>query len=286
MDTLNETPLIDRPEPIQPAYTPTPNNPPWNGWIAFAVWVMSVLLIAIVPMLFLGPYLLKQGMDFGDQQRLREFIATDPTAVILQLAPMILAHALTLILAWFVVTKFNTYSFRQTLGWKMNGFKIWHAIVITIGFYAFALLLISLLGDVENEFELLLKSSRAAVYIVAFLATFTAPMVEEVVYRGLLYSAFQRRFGMAFAIIVPTLLFTIVHVPQYSLGATPDYAPVITLLLLSLLLTALRAWTNNLLPCIVLHTVFNGIQSALLLLEPHLKSLEPVIEPTTGLFLK
>ena len=245
---------------------------------------MSVLFVVFVPMIFVGPYVLQQGVDFGDSARLREFMMTDPTAVILQLAPIVLAHALTLALAWFVVTKFNTYSFRQTLGWKMNGFKVWHAVVITVLFYMLALALTIALGDVENEFDLLIKSSRYAVYLVAFFATFTAPLVEEVVYRGLLYSAFQRKFGVVLAIVLVTLLFTAVHVPQYSIGSAPDYATVIALLLLSLTLTMIRVWSGNLLPCIVLHTIFNGIQSCILLAEPYLKSLEPVVDPATALF--
>ena len=239
-----------------------------------------------MPMIFVAPYVIKQGIDVGDRSKLRDFMLSDPTAVILQLAPVILAHALTLLVAWFVVTRFNTFSFRQTLGWRMNGFKSWHAVLITFAFYGIALLLTTALGDVENEFDLLIKSSRYAVYLVAFFATFTAPLVEEVVYRGLLYSAFQRRFGFVLATIFVTLLFTVVHVPQYSLGTSPDYATVITLLLLSLTLTLVRAGTGNLLPCIVLHTIFNGIQSGILLAEPYLKSLEPVIEPAATTLLK
>ncbi len=286
VDTPNENVLADFDRPVAPTYVPTPDNPPWNGWVAVGVWFASVLFVGIVPLIFLVPYLITQGLDLGDRDRLSEFVRTDSTAVILQLAPIMLAHALTLIVAWFVVTRFNTYSFRQTLGWKMNGFKWWHAILITVGFYALAITLLSLLGDVENEFEILLKTSKYAVYLVAFFATVSAPLVEEVVYRGLLYSAFQRRFGGIIAVIFVTLLFTLVHVPQYSLGAVPDYATVVTLLLLSLSLTLLRAGTGNLLPCIVLHTVFNAIQSVLLVAEPYLKALEPVVEPTAAALFK
>lgn len=285
MDIVNEHLPPDFDQPVAPTYVPTPDNPPWNGWVAMGVWVMSVLFVLFVPWIFLGPYLIKQDVDLRNQTALLEFIKSDPTAIILQLAPVILVHALTFLVAWFVVTRFNTYSFRKTLGWKMNGFRIWHAILITVGFYAVALALVSALGDVENEFEQLLKV-RTAVYLVAFFATFTAPLVEEVVYRGLLYSAFQRRIGITASVIFVSVLFTIVHVPQYSMGVTPDYAPIIALFLLSVALTVLRAWTDNLLPCVVLHTVFNGIQSAVLLLEPYLKSLEPVIEPTTTALLK
>jgi membrane protease YdiL (CAAX protease family) len=110
----------------------------------------------------------------------------------------------------------------------------------------------------------ILRSSRLALYVVAFLATFTAPIVEEVVYRGVLYSALQRAWGVPAAFVTVTLLFSLVHVPQYY----PSYSTIFLLTLLSVLLTSIRMLTGNLLPCIILHFVFNGLQSLLLVLEP------------------
>lgn len=278
MDTTDETPLSESVQPTARFIT-TPDNPPWNIPVAMGVWLLSVLFIFAVPAFFVFPYIVSQGVDYSDKERLTKFLVTDPTVVILQLAPIILAHLLTLFIAWFVVTKANTYSFRETLGWRMNGFRVWHAIALTIFFFGVAASLTAVFGKVENDFDRLIKSSRTAVFLIAFFATFTAPVVEEVVYRGLLFSAFKRRLGTALAVILPTLLFTIVHVPQYSMNGTPDFATVITLLLLSLTLTLVRAGTNNLLPCIALHTVFNGIQSALLIAEPYVLPVDPVVTP-------
>ncbi|MEK7723819.1 MAG: CPBP family intramembrane glutamic endopeptidase, partial [Acidobacteriota bacterium] len=259
----------------------SPDNPPWSIWAAIGVWFASVLFIILLPNLFVLPYLAKQTFNLADAEKLKEFAQSDPTAIMLQLGAVIPAHLLTILLGWLVVTSFRKYSFKEMLGWEWNGFKIWHSIVIFVFFYLVALSLITIFGDVENDFERMLKNSRLAVYFVAFFATFTAPLVEEMVYRGLLYSAFQRKFGVSLAVVFVTLLFTLVHVPQYSLNQVPDYASVITILLLSLTLTLIRVRTNNLLPCIVLHTVFNGIQSALLVAEPYLRQLvtEPQAQP-------
>ena len=129
----------------------------------------------------------------------------------------------------------------------------------------------------------ILKSSRAAVFLVAFMATFTAPIVEEVIYRGILYSALQRTLGVGAAVVTVTLLFAIVHVPQYY----PSYSTILLLLLLSLVLTLVRVRTGNLLPCIVLHTIFNAVQSVLLIIEPYVKSVEPVVvEPAAIIFFR
>lgn len=257
-------------DPILPI-APTPDNPPWGGWMAFGVWGLSVILIFVVPLLFVLPYIFVKGVDTNDRDALQNFLFTDQLAIALQLAPIILAHAVTFLVCWWVVTRYHTYSFREMLGWEMNGYKWWYSILITIFFFFLAIGLTYIFGDAESSFEQLLKNSRVAVYLTAFFAVFTAPVVEEVVYRGVLYSAFQRRLGKAISVLIVAALFTSVHVPQYSLEATPDLVAIITLFLLSLFLTLVRSQTGNLLPCIVLHTVFNAIQSVIIILRPYVE---------------
>ncbi|HEY0051764.1 MAG TPA: CPBP family intramembrane glutamic endopeptidase [Pyrinomonadaceae bacterium] len=288
MENLEPTENFAAPLPkenaILNAAEPTPNNPPWNGWTALGIWVLSIIFIALLPELVLIPYLISKNVDFSDRSGLLEFILTDPTAIILRLGSIIPAHLFTLLIAWLAVTRFGTFSFRQTLGWNLGKFKVWHGLALFVFFYLTALAMLQLFGDVENEFDRLLKSSRTAVYLVAFFATFTAPLVEEVIYRGLLYSAFQRRFGVAFAVFLVTVLFTFVHIPQYSNNGVPDYAAVILLLLLSLTLTLIRVRTNNLLPCVIFHTIVNGIQSILLIIEPYVRQMAEQSPPPTAFF--
>lgn len=243
----------------------SPDNPPWSSPAAVGVWLASVIFIVVFPNLFLLPYLMKQNLDFADQAALVEFAKTDATSVLLQVSAIIPAHVLTLILSWLVVTRLRKYSFRETLGWRWNGFNIWTCIVILGGFFILAAVLSYFVPEQNNDFLRMLKTSQATVYIVAFLATFTAPLVEEVVYRGVLYSAFQRTIGVSWAVLLVTLLFALVHVPQYY----PSYSTIFLICLLSLILTLVRVRTKNLLPCIALHTVFNGAQSLLLLLQPY-----------------
>ncbi len=268
------------PPQIPVSIAPTPNNPPWNGWTAVGVWALSVAFIVVIPVIFLGLYAASRGITLSDREQFKEFIFTDQGAIVSQLLPILLAHFLTIAVAWAVVTRFNTYGFRKTLGWKKGGFRWWHYCIILGGFLVVATIVTAYFPEQENELIRLLKSSRTAVYIVAFFATFTAPLVEEVVYRGILYSAFQRTFGTPAAFILATALFSIVHVPQYW----PSYSTIFLLTLLSLTLTAIRVKTNNLLPCIILHTLFNGLQSVLLILEPYLIS--PEVPNPIGTFCR
>jgi len=244
----------------------TPDNPPWNIREAVAIWVLSVLAIVIIPSIFLVSYLVAVRRQVSENEQLLNWITSDPTAVFLQIIGIIPAHIVTILIAWLVVTKMRKFSFRQTLGWNSGGMAWWHYIAILMGFFALAGVVGTYFPEQENDLIRMLRSSRSAVYIVAFMATFTAPLVEEVVYRGILYSAFQRTFGVPFAVIIVTFLFAIVHVPQYY----PSFSTIFLLTLLSLILTLVRVRTNNLLPCIILHTIFNGFQSILLVLDPYL----------------
>jgi membrane protease YdiL (CAAX protease family) len=270
----DNTPPEDQPSQTEHSHVtsyaltqPAPDNPPWTSGTALGVWAASVFFIALLPNLFMLPYMMQKGIIGLDSTQLMDFLQKDPTAIVLNILAIIPAHLLTLLLSWLVVTRYKTFSFRKTLGWEWGGFKWWNCLLILGGFFVVAAIVGNFLPESDNELLRILRSSRTAVYVVAFMATFTAPIVEEVIYRGILYSAFQRTFGIVAAVIIVTALFALVHVPQYY----PSYSTIILICLLSLILTLIRAKTKNLLPCIILHTIFNGIQSLILILEPFLK---------------
>lgn len=232
--------------------------------LAFMVWVTSVLLIAIIPALFLAPYLATLDVPLTDSAQIIELAKNDPTAIFLQIAAIIPAHILTGLGTWLVISQFRKFAFLKTLGWDDGGVKWWHYCIILGGFLVVAAVVGAFFPEQENDLIRILRSSRAAVYVVAIVATFSAPFIEELIYRGILYSAFQRAFGIPAAFILVTLLFALVHVPQYY----PSYSTIFLLTLLSMTLTAVRVFSNNLWPCVVLHTIFNGFQAAMLLIEP------------------
>ncbi|HTH52247.1 MAG TPA: CPBP family intramembrane glutamic endopeptidase, partial [Pyrinomonadaceae bacterium] len=189
-------------------------------------------------------------------------------------------HLLTAIVAYFVITRFRKYDFREMVGWRSGGFRWWQYIVILVGFGFIAWGVSSIYPEQDNDLLKILRSSQMAVYALAFMATFTAPFVEEVVYRGAIYSAFQRAWGVPAAFLLTTGLFALVHVPQYW----PSYSTIFLLTLLSLILTAIRVKTNNLLPCIIFHTIFNGLQAISLVSEPLSRKAD--IPDATGFILR
>lgn len=257
----------------------SPNNPPWTSPVAFGVWLLSVALIVFIPMLFLLPYVFSVSGPNVDQQTIAQIATSDPTSVLIQVAAILPVHLITLAVAWFVVTRNRTFRFTETLGWRSGGMRWWHHLAVLAAFVALMLVVGSYFPEQENDLLRILKSSKLALYTVAFLAVFTAPLVEEVIYRGVLFSAFQRSLGQVGAVALVTFLFALVHVPQYY----PSYSTIFLLTILSLILTLVRLRTGNLLPCIILHTLFNGLQSLGLILEPYLPSPNSTAEQAAAL---
>lgn len=255
-------------EPTVPV-EPTPDNPPWNSGVAVAVWVLSVALIVIVPSVFAVIYVLSKGLEVTEE------LGQNPDVQFVALTSIVPVHILTLIVALLVVTRRGKFSLDKTLGFESGGYRWWHYLSILAGLIGMIVVVTRFFPEQENEMTRLLNSSRAAVYLVAIIATISAPFVEEIVYRGLLYSAIQRRLGKLSSIAIVTSLFAGVHFFQY--WGSPG--TIILIVILSLILTLMRSRAKNLLPCIILHTLFNGIQSLLLVLGTMTDSLDSPPDP-------
>jgi membrane protease YdiL (CAAX protease family) len=245
---------------------------PWSAvaW-AILVWLASFLLVVILQLMVLFPYVFKQGITPGTPdfpRALAEFASTDKTAIVLQILAVVPAHLLTILLVWLVVTRIRKFPFWKTMDWRWESGRMFFLYVgMGVALFALGSVVAKLLGgDVPTALEQIINSSRTARYTVAVVAVATAPLAEELVYRGVLYSALERAIGTIGAVVLVLLLFTMVHIPQYW----PNYGVIAAIGILSVALTIIRAYTRNLFPCVIIHLVFNGIQ-ALYLVSPYFK---------------
>ena len=250
-------------------------NEPWLQLLTgIFTWFGSVLLLVFVPAIIALPYAIYRWRTTGLPNI--EAITTDKTFIFLSIVGILPTHLLTLGLVWLVVTRGGKYPFWQTIGFQWPRFM--NPAVATVMCVAVAVLLLVIgfavtyfWGGSKTQLDLLVESSIPARFATAFVAVFTAPLVEEIVYRGVLYSGIERAFGtihrtlgIAVAFGVVSLLFAGVHVFQYI-----DNVAVITVItLLSFTLTAARAYTGSVLPSFIIHLVFNGIQSVVIALSP------------------
>ena len=231
-------------------------------------WIASILLIWIIPQLCALPYVATHYRGMAGPTK--EILLADKTFILLLVIGFVPAHLVTLGLAWAVASRFGKISFTKSLGlsWPSN-FGVWKSAGLAFLLFVIAMLIVYKFGGQETDLERILRSSRAAALITAFVAAATAPLVEEVIYRGLLYSALQRLGGPIVGVIVVTSLFAGLHVLQYW----PDAGAIASISLLSLVLTMIRARTGRLLPCYFIHLVFNGIQSVIIVFDPYIRAL-------------
>ena len=284
-DTAEELP----PGGPAPRAAVNPDNPPWGVLGAVGLLLLSFVLMLVTNVAFLLPYALKRGVPLTEKA-LGEFAVKDAGAIFVAILSVIPAHLMTLGLAWLLVTRAGRHPFLRTLGWDWGrGFTFWRSVGLAVGLLLLGMGIIWLTGSPDNALERMIQSSRGAALLTAFAATFTAPLVEEIIFRGVLYSALRRLVGAAWAVGVVLIIFAAIHVPQYW----PSFGVIGTILLLSVALTLIRAHTGRLLPCFVVHLVFNSIQAVLIVLNPYLERLmpqaptpAPVPAPGPGLVLE
>lgn len=243
-----------------------PDDPPWGIIAALAAWFASIAMLAIVPNVCVIPYL---AYRYRGVAVTREALLNDQTFVLLFVLGWLPAHLLTLALVWAIATRLGKRSLKQVFGFSWSPrFGALASSALAVALFFVTLLLIGTLGGQKTDLDRILESSRAAAIALAVIAVATAPLVEEMIYRGLLYSAFQRVIGSWPAVLVVAGMFAGLHVVQYW----PNAGAISAITLLSLVLTIVRARTGRLLPCFVIHLVFNGIQSVIIVLEPYLRA--------------
>jgi membrane protease YdiL (CAAX protease family) len=93
------------------------------------------------------------------------------------------------------------------------------------------------------------------VVLVSAFAVFVAPLVEETLFRGILYPTLRARWGMWPAILINSFVFALLHFHLPTL---------IPLMGLAVLLSLAFEVTGSLPVCIVAHGLFNGTSLALI----------------------
>jgi membrane protease YdiL (CAAX protease family) len=100
-----------------------------------------------------------------------------------------------------------------------------------------------------------LFNSRTACYAIGGFAIAIAPVVEELVFRGLLFAIFERTVGMRFAVLTTAVLFAGLHIPEYWHA----WNHMIMILVVGMVFSLARGLTRCLTPSIILHIGYNTL---------------------------
>ncbi len=117
----------------------------------------------------------------------------------------------------------------------------------------------------EPIYELVFKERRPHLLVViSLMVALIGPVVEEIFFRGFLYSALKKRLNVTAAMVVSACIFSLLH--TNVLGFLP-------IVFLGIFLAYLREKTGSLIPSITVHMVHNAALTALMFLAKYAVSL-------------
>lgn len=180
-----------------------------------------------------------------------------------------------LFILYFVCVKYKQKIVALGLSIKRFFINIWIGVV---GYVTFLPLLFGLFLAVlwiatllkyepppEPIMELFFEETRAKVLVVlTVLVSLIGPAIEEVFFRGFLYSAIKKRFGPILAMLLSATLFSFLHTSVLG------FLPIMSL---GILLAYLYERSGSLVPSITVHIVHNSLLTALIFLSRTLMGL-------------
>jgi uncharacterized protein len=257
------------PPPSGPASGQPPTgggDPPWPGG--------GVRDGASAAEAFPVPFSVGEGFVFALWILVAQFVVVLPAVLLGVVDPLEGGAGLMLVLVVGQVVALATIlgflAARGRLSWRLLGPRrpqAWHVgIGVAAGVGGFlavnvlVLTLRALFGPVDPPEQQVLSELAAGGLTTLFAvvaAVVMAPLLEEVVFRGVLFQAMKRRTGLWPAAIVTSLLFAIVHVEV----SQPIYSSAFVLL--GLAFAWLMHRTGSLVVPIVGHATFNAISVGL-----------------------
>ena len=221
----------------------------------FVLQVVSSTLIVLLIQLSAGLMRVLQG-----KAHLGAVLGTAPAMpAVTAMFTLIVSASLTLLLAYRKWPRLWSLAFPPGFGFALPARPLFFALAIGVGLVAPVLggLLTQLLADghkVSQDIQQLGGQTSLGLRIPLMLVvTSVGPLVEELLFRGVLLSALMQRWRVGQAVAISSLAFVLVHLPglQWQWYALPD------LLLLALALAWLRLRSGSIWPSVLAHGVNN-----------------------------
>lgn len=250
---LNES--GERPIPPAQVHLPEDLRVPWTARdvILFSLFYLLSPFIVALP-LFIAAAVSRHG-DMNAVMNDKQFEAT--LSIVAQAA----AALLTLGYLWVLVRVKNAGQFWHAIGWTSLAASpaARRRIVLTIIGGGICLsvavtMASSFIGQKKPlPIEELVQTRQAMILLMTF-GVLVAPLVEETVFRGVLYPVIARRIGIAGSIIVTGMLFGAVHALQLWGG----WGQIALIVIVGILLTWVRANRHTVWASYLLHLSYNS----------------------------
>ena len=267
MDLPAETDPVIPATTMQPI-TAEPKRPGvWSGLGAVALYFLLQFGLSMLVGVLIGFALaLKAGIAAGlrhqkpDPRAIAQLLQTNPDVKVVLAVITIAAAAVVMVL---LVRQFWPAQWSRAdlpgFGFVQPGDKKAYLGAVLLGLAVLFLggLLTHLLAgghQVQQDVEVMAGKVPVGLRVLlALLVVCVAPIVEELVFRGVLLSGLANRMRVGWAIVASAIIFGCVHLPDFKF----EWYPVPALVLLGLVLAWLRVRTRSLWPSITLHATNN-----------------------------
>lgn len=253
---LIEAPIAPVPEAVAEA-APDPAPPEGAPWDALD---LVFTLMAVIGSLFLAEILglvtlavvgaARAGSAFQASELFKQYGTSAPFQMLVQFV----SYALVMMFVFLTAQVKYHRSLGSALQWKSMGPNTWMFLPAGMA-VAIVSMLTQAIMPTEKHFpiEKLFKDPVSG-YTLALFGVLVAPIVEETLFRGMLYPVLERRWGLEVAVLGSSLVFASIHAPQLA-GGIPQLAVIF---MVGVLLGYVRGRTGSLVPGWLIHTGYNA----------------------------
>jgi membrane protease YdiL (CAAX protease family) len=143
-----------------------------------------------------------------------------------------------------------------SLGWRRTSFSLPLAAIggVVLAFALSGLAYLIHTPKVKTPFDKL-ADTPFSLLLLGITAVGIAPLFEELFFRGFMQPLLSRTLGVPAGVLVTALFFGSLHASEYM--QVWQYVAAVSVV--GIVLGSLRAWTNSIIPGIVMHGCFNAV---------------------------
>ena len=146
-------------------------------------------------------------------------------------------------------------SFFEEMRWARN-YEANNGMLLALGAgLAVSVMIVSTLFPPSSPPIERMLSTPGAIALFAVVGIAFAPFLEEIMFRGYLFRVIEDLFNGSVAVRATALMFAMMHVPQLW----GSWAGMFVIFGVGYILSELRERSGSVIPCVVVHTAYNGM---------------------------
>ena len=221
-------------------------------------WKEVVIAISLmIPAMLLGP-VLAIGVSWL-------ILGQAPTQVQIAIPGQFAAYSLWLAAVW-ILLRSPTASFWQTIGWRWPDNGPWVYLALGPGLALATGLIANLLHakNIQNGLMEQLLADPVACRLLVLFGVTGAPLIEELLFRGLILPVAVRDLGIVAGLLVTSIPFSLMHGPMYDWS----WQHLSLLVIVGIAFGLIRIRSNSTLASTITHGAYNLMMFAVHFLNP------------------